>query len=86
MIRDRVIAGIERAKVRGRKSGKAIGRTRVGNQKEAAILAYIAPENVSKRGRPAKNPASRAKLKRTGWADPHSVFRPPRNHGIPQPA
>ena len=41
VIRDRVIAGIERAKVRGTKSGRAIGRPRVDLKAEAAIRASL---------------------------------------------
>src|SRR5438128_1801742 len=38
-IRDRVIAGLERAKRRGTKSGKAIGRPRIHVDREGARLA-----------------------------------------------
>jgi DNA invertase Pin-like site-specific DNA recombinase len=41
VIRDRVIAGIERAKVRGTKSGRAIGRPRIDQKAEAAIRASL---------------------------------------------
>jgi hypothetical protein len=41
VIRDRVIAGMERAKAKGTKSGKAIGRPKVGAQAEAAIRASL---------------------------------------------
>jgi DNA invertase Pin-like site-specific DNA recombinase len=41
VIRDRVIAGIQRAKARGTRSGRAIGRPKVGKQKEAAIRTSL---------------------------------------------
>jgi DNA invertase Pin-like site-specific DNA recombinase len=41
VIRDRVIAGMARAKVKGTKSGKAIGRPKIRSQAEAAIRASL---------------------------------------------
>ena len=41
VIRDRVIVGMERAKAKGTKSGKAIGRPKIGSQAEAAIVASL---------------------------------------------
>jgi DNA invertase Pin-like site-specific DNA recombinase len=45
VIRDRVIASMERAKATGTKSGKAIGRPKVGAQAEAAIRASLLAGN-----------------------------------------
>jgi len=41
VIRDRVVAGMERAKIRGTKTGRSIGRPRVDSKAEAAIRASL---------------------------------------------
>jgi DNA invertase Pin-like site-specific DNA recombinase len=42
IIQERIHAGIARARATGTKSGKPIGRARIGSQKEAAIRAALA--------------------------------------------
>src|SRR5215472_12903359 len=52
VIRERVIAGIQRAKVRGRKSGRAIGRPRIDLKAAAAIrTSLLADHGIVKTAR-----------------------------------
>jgi DNA invertase Pin-like site-specific DNA recombinase len=49
LIRDRVLAGLQRAKLKGTRSGKAIGRPRLHVVSAAAVQALISGEGLSLR-------------------------------------
>jgi len=56
IIQERIHAGLARAREKGTKSGKPIGRARIGAVKEAAIRAALA----SGKGIPQNSPRVRA--------------------------
>jgi DNA invertase Pin-like site-specific DNA recombinase len=49
LIRDRVLAGLQRARVKGMRSGKAIGRPRLHHVTAEAVQALMTGENLSLR-------------------------------------
>jgi DNA invertase Pin-like site-specific DNA recombinase len=69
IIRERVVAGLNRSRIEGTKSGKAIGRPRISPQKERAIIeALRAGHGIIKTARLVGVGTGTVERVRKGWA------------------